>query len=112
MNRHVVLAHGQRERPETLAVDLYAHASVGADPGSAEWDKADMRSAFGLRRGAPTRPRIGGMASTRSISSTPSCTFAAVVRTTIGTPRRSVSVWCFEPVFPRSVGFGPVCAPL
>jgi hypothetical protein len=30
---------------------------------------------------------------------------------TSGIPPASVSTWCFEPALPRSVGFGPVCAP-
>jgi hypothetical protein len=52
------------------------------------------------------------MASTSGTSWVTSCVFAPVRITASGTPWASVMTWCLLPSFRRSVGFGPVCAPL
>jgi hypothetical protein len=39
-------------------------------------------------------------------------TLAPVISAAIGTPRASVRIWRFTPLFARSVGFGPVRSPL
>ena len=38
--------------------------------------------------------------------------FAPLISAAIGTPRPSVKIWRFTPLFARSVGFGPVRSPL
>src|SRR6266568_8405042 len=65
----------------------------------------------GLRRGLPTRPATGGMASTRSWAALMSGTFPAVVRIARRMPAESQAMWCLEPGRPRSTGDGPVPAP-
>ena len=62
------------------------------------------------RRG-PREPRIGTASSTSLIMAA-SGTFAPLIRAAIGTPRPSVKMWRFTPLFARSVGFGPVRSPL
>lgn len=62
-------------------------------------------------RAAGKACRIGNTASTTSFSIPLSCTFPPVRRTASGIPLASVRTWRFEPGLPRSVGFGPVCAP-
>ncbi|GAA3596215.1 hypothetical protein GCM10022295_91490 [Streptomyces osmaniensis] len=66
----------------------------------------------GLRRGRPTRPRTGGMASSRGSSWVTSLRLPPVSRTASGVPCPSVIKWCFEPARPRSTGDGPVWLPL
>src|SRR2546423_15154000 len=52
------------------------------------------------------------MASTRRSSMVPSFTLAAVPSTASGVPCPSATRWSCVPGLPRSVGFGPVLAPL
>lgn len=67
---------------------------------------------FGRLRGRPgPRRRTGGMASRRASKTRLSWTFAAVNRTTRGTPPRSTTTCRFVPGLPRSVGLGPDSAP-
>lgn len=60
----------------------------------------------------PTRPRTGGIASSRGNSWVTSLRFPPVSRTASGVPCPSVIRWCFEPARPRSTGDGPVWLPL
>ena len=69
-------------------------------------------NALGRRRGRPCRPPQGGMASSISNANSASGWLAGPVRTTSGMPSASVTMWRLQPFLPRSVGFGPVCAPL
>ena len=55
--------------------------------------------AFGLRRGRPRRPRIGGMSSTKFIASSDSLRLAPVMRTASGVPWPSTSKCRFVPFF-------------
>ena len=68
-------------------------------------------SAFGLRRGRPRGPRMGGMSSTRFIASSDSLRLAPVRRTASGVPLPSTSKCRLVPFLARSVGFLPVRAP-
>ncbi|CAA2160588.1 hypothetical protein MBRA_05744 [Methylobacterium brachiatum] len=70
-------------------------------------------SLSGRRRGRPRRPlRTDGMASRVAAIITVSCRLAPLRQTPSGVPRASVTRWRFVPGLPRSVGFGPVAAPL
>jgi len=51
-------------------------------------------------------------ASSTSLIIAASGTFAPLISAAIGTPRPSVNIWGFTPLFARSVGFGPVRSPL
>jgi len=51
-------------------------------------------------------------ASSTSLIIAASGTFAPLISAAIGTPRPSVNIWRFTPLFARSVGFGPVRSPL
>jgi hypothetical protein len=62
------------------------------------------------RRG-PRGPRMTTASSTSLIMAL-SGTFAPLMSAAIGTPRPSVRMWRFTPLFARSVGFGPVRSPL
>lgn len=66
----------------------------------------------GLRRGRPRLPATVGMASSSASKGTLSWTLAPVRMKASGIPRRSVIRWRLVPGLPRSVGFGPVAAPL
>ncbi len=69
-------------------------------------------SLSGLRRGRPRLPPTCGTASSSSSNGTLSWTLAPVKANASGMPRRSVIRWRLVPGLPRSVGFGPVAAPL
>ena len=56
--------------------------------------------------------RTGGIASSVATSWVLSCVLAPVRTTPSGVPRASTTRWRFVPGLPRSVGFGPVAAPL
>ncbi len=67
--------------------------------------------------GVRPAPRAAGLASTGGMPSTrarvwvTSLTLAAVVMTLNGVPLPSQIRWCLLPVFPRSIGDGPVASP-
>lgn len=69
------------------------------------------KSESGLRRGCPTRPLMGGMASISGMSWVTSLRLPPVRITASGVPCPSVIRWCFDPVRPRSTGLGPVWLP-
>ncbi len=68
-------------------------------------------STFGRLRGRPTLPATGFTPSNRGSSWVTSLRFPPVSVSANGTPRASVSRWCFEPVRARSTGEGPVRSP-
>ena len=53
----------------------------------------------------PRRPRTASKSATKRSRWVMSLTFAAVTCATSGTPRASVTMWCLDPAFRRSVGF-------
>ena len=67
---------------------------------------------LGAAAGRPTRPRIGGIASSRGISWVTSLRCPPVNVTARGRPPASVIRWCLEPGRPRSTGLGPTSSPL
>ena len=61
--------------------------------------------------GGRTRPATGGMRSTNGNRGVTSCRWAPVPPAAQRHPLASVITWCLLPGLPRSVGWGPVCAP-
>lgn len=69
-------------------------------------------SLAGRRRRGPRREPMGGIPRTSGSRPRLSCMLAPEIPSDKGSPLRSVIRWIFDPLLPRSVGFGPVSGPL
>lgn len=96
-------------QPEISPIRAAVHA---ADLGTSWPYPRSVKSESGLRRGCPTRPLIGGVASISRMSCVTSLRLPPVRIRASGVPCPSVIRWCFDPVLPRSAKLGPVRLPL